>query len=62
MSIVDVVQKFEHISHLCHFLVNTEEERLRRMMDMFRPNIALAIESGGSLPTTVAKCLKWPFM
>ena len=32
-----------------------EEDRLKRMMDMFRPDIALAIESGGSLPTTVAR-------
>ena len=28
------------------------------MMDMFRPDIALAIESGGSPPTTVAKCIE----
>ena len=27
-------------------------------MDMFRPNIALAIESGGSPPTMVAKCVE----
>ena len=27
------------------------------MMDMFRPDIALAIESGGGPPTTVADCV-----
>ena len=39
-------------------MVRTEEERLRRMMDMFRPEIALAIESGGSSPTIVARCVE----
>ena len=39
-------------------MVRTEEERLRSMMDMFRPYIALAIESGGSPPTTVARCVE----
>ena len=28
------------------------------MMNMFCPDIVLAIESGGSLPTTVAKCVE----
>ena len=28
------------------------------MMDMFKPDIALAIESGGSSPTTVARCVE----
>ncbi len=27
-------------------------------MDMFRPDIALAIESGGSPPNTVARCVE----
>ena len=52
------MNKFEQLSLLCPFMVRTEEERLRRMMDMFWPNIALAIESGGSPPTTVARCIE----
>ena len=39
-------------------MVRTEEDRLKRMMYMFRPDIALAIESGGSPPTTVARCVE----
>ena len=39
-------------------MVRTEEDRLKRMMDMFRPDIALAIESGGSPPTTMARCVE----
>ena len=27
-------------------------------MDMFRPEIVMAIQSGGSPPTTVAKCME----
>ncbi|KAL5540269.1 hypothetical protein UlMin_046310 [Ulmus minor] len=33
-------------------------EALRRIMDMIRPDITLAIESGGSPPRTVAKCVE----
>ena len=58
MMVVEVVSKFEQLSRLCPFLVKTEEERLRWMMDMFRPKIALAIESGRSPPTTAAKCVE----
>ena len=39
-------------------MLRTEEDRLKRMMDMFKPDIALAIESDGSLPTTVARCVE----
>ena len=46
---------FEQLSRLCPFPMNTKEERLRRMMKMFCPVIALAMESGGSPPTTKAK-------
>ncbi|KAL5556896.1 hypothetical protein UlMin_039132 [Ulmus minor] len=45
MTVIEAVNKFEQ----------TEEDRLKRMMDMFKPDIALAIESGGSPPTTVAR-------
>ena len=58
MMVVEAVSKFEQLSRLCPFLVKTEEERLRRMMDMFRPEIALAIKSDESLPTIVAKCVE----
>ena len=58
MSVVEAVRKFEQLSRLCPFLVNTEEQRLRRIMDMFCPDIALSIESGGSPPTTIEKCVE----
>ena len=58
MMVVEAVRKFEQLSHLCPFLVNMEKERLRRMMDIFWPDIVLAIESGNSPPTIVAKCVE----
>ena len=58
MSVVEVVRKFEQLSCLCPFLVNTVDERLRRIIYMFPPDIALPIESRGSLLTTVAKCVE----
>ncbi|KAL5580978.1 hypothetical protein UlMin_013420 [Ulmus minor] len=58
MTVIEAVNKFEQLSRLCPFMVKTEEDRLKRMMDMFRPDIALAIENGGSLPTIVARCVE----
>lgn len=57
MTVVEVIQKFEQLAHMCPFLVAMEEDRLRRMMNMFRPDITLAIESGGGPPTTVVECV-----
>ncbi|KAL5549153.1 hypothetical protein UlMin_004384 [Ulmus minor] len=58
MTVIEAVNKFEPLSRLCPFMVRIEENRLKRIMDMFRPDIALAIESGGSPPTTVARCVE----
>ena len=58
MIIIEAVNKFEQLSRLCPFMVRIEEDRLKRMMDMFRPDITLAIESSGNPPTTVARCVK----
>ncbi|KAL5567777.1 hypothetical protein UlMin_024352 [Ulmus minor] len=58
MTVIEVVNKFEQLSRVCPHMLRTEEDRLKRMMDMFKPDIALAIESGGSPPTTVARCVE----
>ena len=47
MTIVEAVKKFEQLAILCLFLVPTEEQRTRRMLEMFKPKIALAIDSVG---------------
>ncbi|KAL5575273.1 hypothetical protein UlMin_016972 [Ulmus minor] len=58
MTVIEVVNKFEQLSRVCPHMLRTEEDRLKRMIDMFKPDIALAIESGGSPPTTVARCVE----
>ncbi|KAL5567760.1 hypothetical protein UlMin_024335 [Ulmus minor] len=58
MTVIEAVTKFEQLARLCPSLVATEEERTRKMMDMFCPDIALAIESGGSPPVLVAECVE----
>ncbi|KAL5578516.1 hypothetical protein UlMin_020215 [Ulmus minor] len=58
MTVIEAVNKFEQLSRVCPHMLRTEEDRLKRMMDMFKPDIALAIESEGSPPTTVARCVE----
>ncbi|KAL5555306.1 hypothetical protein UlMin_037542 [Ulmus minor] len=58
MTVAEAVQKFEQLARLCPYLIPTEEQRTRRMLDMFRPEISLALESGGVPPTTVADCVE----
>ncbi|KAL5553903.1 hypothetical protein UlMin_041305 [Ulmus minor] len=58
MTVIEAVNKFEQLSRVCPHMLRTEEDRLKRMMDMFKPDIALAIESGGIPPTTVARCVE----
>ncbi|KAL5575507.1 hypothetical protein UlMin_017206 [Ulmus minor] len=58
MTVIEAVTKFEQLARLCPSLVATEEERTRKMMDMFFPDIALAIESGGSPPVSVEECVE----
>ncbi|KAL5561904.1 hypothetical protein UlMin_031651 [Ulmus minor] len=58
MTVIEAVTKFEQLARLCPSLVAIEEERTRKMMDMFCPDITLAIESGGSPPASVAECVE----
>ena len=54
MSVTEAVTKFNQLARLCPCLVPTEEERVRRKMEMFKPELAMAIDSGSEPPTTVA--------
>ncbi|KAL5560269.1 hypothetical protein UlMin_036480 [Ulmus minor] len=58
MTVIEAVTKFERLAHLCPSLAATEEERTQKMMDMFCPDIALAIESGGNPPISVSECVE----
>lgn len=60
--IVDVaVKKFEQLVQLCSYLVPTEEHRVKRMLEMFKLDIALSIESGGDQSKTTSDCIKRAF-
>ncbi|KAL5552615.1 hypothetical protein UlMin_040016 [Ulmus minor] len=56
MTVAEAVRKFEQLARLCPYLVPTEEQRARRMLEMFRPEISLSIESIGGQPTTTTEC------
>ncbi|KAL5548161.1 hypothetical protein UlMin_003392 [Ulmus minor] len=61
MTVAAAVKKFEQLARLCPYLVPTEEQRTKRMLEMFRPDISLAIESGGDQPKTTSDCIERAF-
>ncbi len=58
MTVAEAVKKFEWLAKLCPYLVPTEEQQIKRMLEMFRPDISIAIESGGDQPTTTTDCVE----
>ena len=58
MTVAEAVIKFKQLTKLCHYLVSTEEQRVKRILDMLRSDITLAIESGGDQPTTTTNCVE----
>ncbi|KAL5546618.1 hypothetical protein UlMin_006305 [Ulmus minor] len=58
MTVAATVKKFEQLARQCPYLVPTEEQRVKRMLEVFRPDISLAIESGGGQPATMADCIE----
>ena len=57
MTVMEACRKFDRLARLCPQLVPTEMERVRRMLVMFRPEIATVVDSGERPPTTVADCV-----
>ena len=47
MIVAKAVKKFERLAKLCPYLVPTEEQRVKQMLEMFRPDISLSVEGGG---------------
>ncbi|KAL5581299.1 hypothetical protein UlMin_013741 [Ulmus minor] len=61
MTVAEAVRKFERLAKLCPYLVPTEEQRVKRMLEMFRPDISLSVEGGSDPPTTTTDCIERAF-
>ncbi|GMN71109.1 hypothetical protein TIFTF001_052618, partial [Ficus carica] len=57
MTVMEAVKKFEQLARLCPELVPNETEKVRRMMKMFRTDIAKQVGAGSSPPTLVSDCV-----
>ena len=57
MTVMEAIKKFEQLARLCPDLVPNETEKVRRMMKMFRTDIAKQVSAGSSPPTLVSDCI-----
>ncbi|GMN21059.1 hypothetical protein TIFTF001_048827 [Ficus carica] len=55
--VAEFINKFEQLARLCPKLIPNEKEKVRRMMKMFRTEIAKQVSAGSSPPTLVADCI-----
>ena len=62
LSVDEAVRKFNRLAHLCPDLVKNDRERVRLMLTMFKPDIALIVTAGGRRPTTASECLTGALM
>ena len=54
----EAVKKFKWLAKLCPYLVPTKKQRMKMMLEMFQPDISLAIKSWGDQPTTTTDCIE----
>ena len=52
LSVEEAVKKFNRLARLCPELVSTERERVRLMLKMLRPEIAMNVAGGVHRPQT----------
>ena len=57
MTVIDAIDRFNRLARLCPSMVANEENRVRRMMEMFKPELVFNIDSGSSPPTMAANYL-----
>ena len=57
MTVTKAIKKFERLERLCSFLKLDEGERIRKMLEMFRPDITIFVEKGGQY-TAMVECYK----
>ncbi|GMN47676.1 hypothetical protein TIFTF001_016847 [Ficus carica] len=57
MTVMEAVKMFEQLARLCPELVPNETEKVRRMMKMFRTDIAKQVSVDSNPPTLVSDCI-----
>ena len=57
MTVLEAVKKFEQLARLCPELIPDEATKVRRMMKMFRTDIAKQVSAGSAPPTQVSDCI-----
>ncbi|GMN30853.1 hypothetical protein TIFTF001_046458 [Ficus carica] len=61
LSVTEAVKRFNQLARLRPHMVPNEQERLRRMIGMLKPEIAVIVDSRTAPPTTTDECVKCAF-
>ncbi|GMN67641.1 hypothetical protein TIFTF001_036701 [Ficus carica] len=57
MTVLVAIKKIEQLARMCPEVVPNETKKVRRMMKMFRTDIAKQVSAGSSHPTLIADCI-----
>ena len=58
LSVTESIKRLNQLARLCPHMVPNEEERLKRMIGMMRPEIEVIVDGGTAPPTTTAEYVK----
>ncbi|KAL5537990.1 hypothetical protein UlMin_046171 [Ulmus minor] len=58
LSVDEVVRQFDQLARFCPHLVSTDNDRTRRLISVFRPEIANTVDAGTSGPQSYADCIE----
>ncbi|KAL5561945.1 hypothetical protein UlMin_031692 [Ulmus minor] len=58
LSVDEVVRQFDQLARFCPHLVSTDNDRTRRLISVFRPEITNTVDAGTSGPQSYADCIE----
>ncbi|KAL5577112.1 hypothetical protein UlMin_018811 [Ulmus minor] len=58
LSVDEVVRQFDQLARFCPHLLSTDNDRTRRLISVFRPEIANTVDAGTSGPQSYADCIE----
>ncbi|KAL5581166.1 hypothetical protein UlMin_013608 [Ulmus minor] len=58
LSVDEVVRQFDQLARFCPHLVSTDNDRTRRLISVFRPEIAKTVDARTSEPPSYADCIE----